>query len=144
MIGNIDWARLVKPICGAVEREFNVKLKVDTDALMELGAIAAKTTGRYEIAHPNPAKVAGHVVFWFRRIKPLSYADDTPAKCFAVNELAALWLGLAICNTHRGDESKAVLRLPPRIAKDWMASLRYNSHSPHALAMAFELFASDH
>jgi hypothetical protein len=144
MIGNINWMVLVNPICKSIEHEYNVKLKVDIDALMELGAIAAKTIGGYDIRHPNPAKVAGHIVFWFRRIKPLSFSDDTPAKCFAVNEMTALWLGLAICNTHRGNESKEVLRLPPRIAKDWIFSLRYNSHSPHALATAFELFASDH
>jgi hypothetical protein len=142
MIGNIDWVALVDPICQLIESTYDVKLKIDSDSLKELDAVATKTIGTYDIRHPNPAKVAGHVVFWFRRVKPLSYADDTPAKCFAVNEMAALWLGLAICDQHHGDESRIAMSLPARVAKDWISSLRYNSHSPHALATAFEVLAS--
>ena len=68
-----------------------------------------------------------------------SVSLKTASKYLAVNEEAALWLGLAICDQYFDDARAEAFKIAPRVLKDWVASLRYNSHSPHALAISYEL-----
>ncbi|RJF81880.1 hypothetical protein D3877_17435 [Azospirillum cavernae] len=144
MIGNIKWEELVCAVCQTIEERFDVLLDIDGEALDELDEIAKRTIGSYELAHPNPAKVAGHVVFWFRRLRPVTHRPESQNKLLVANETAALYLGLSICDLYRGEGSKETFHLPARVMKDWIASLRYNSHSPHAIAIAFEILTAEH
>lgn len=82
-------------------------------------------------------------MFWFRRLRPVTHRPESQNKLLVANETAALFLGLAICNQYSGDNSKEVFHLPARVMKDWVASLRYNSHSPHAIAIAFEILTEE-
>ena len=138
-LGNIDWQRLLGAVCADIEQRFQLELEVDTDELAELDRFAAKSLQSYDLDNPNAAKVAGHVCFWFRRVKPIRHAATSQNKYLSANEEAALWLGLAICDQYCDDRRAETFKIEPRILKDWVASLRYNSHSPHALAIAFEI-----
>ncbi|HYD63925.1 hypothetical protein [Azospirillum sp.] len=136
---NVDWQRVLHPVCDAIEAVYGVELEVDTDELAELERFADESLRSYRLTNPNAAKVAGHLCFWLRRLKPIRHAATSNAKLLAVNEVAALWLGLAICDQYFDNASAQSFKIDPRILKDWVASLRYNSHSPHALAIAFEI-----
>jgi hypothetical protein len=136
---NIDWQRLLAPVCDAIEKQYEVELEVDTDELAELARFADESLKSYQLQSPNAAKVAGHICFWLRRFKPISHAATSKSKLLAVNETVALWLGLSICDQYYDDVRAEAFKVSPRILKDWVASLRYNSHSPHALAIAFEI-----
>jgi hypothetical protein len=138
-LGNIDWRDLLNAVCTHLEQRFELDLEIDTDELAELERFASSSLGSYQLENPNAAKVAGHVCFWFRRVKPIRHAATSRNKYLAVNEEAALWIGLAICDQYYDDKRAESFKIEPRILKDWVASLRYNSHSPHALAIAFEI-----
>lgn len=138
-IGNIDWRTVISAACCYVENREGVGLDIDTDLLAELEIYANKSLRGYNIENPNAAKVAGHVCFWVRRVKPVLHKPDTIRKFLAVNEEVALLVGLAICQNYFDDARAESFKISPKILKDWVSSLRYNSHSPHALAIAFEL-----
>lgn len=136
---NIDWKRLLGSVCDTVEEFYEVKLQVDTDELAELERFSEESLKSYKLGSPNAAKIAGHLCFWLRRFKPIRHAPDSRNKLLAANEMVALWLGLAICDQYYDDARCRSFSIDQRILKDWVASLRYNSHSPHALAIAFEI-----
>lgn len=92
---------------------------------------------------PNVAKVAGHVVFWIRKLKPVSHSAGSVNKLLTINEVIGILVGVSICQHYFDDHSKAQIRFSDRIMKDWASSLRNHSHSPHSCAISFEFLASD-
>lgn len=142
-IGNIGWFGLLLDEAAAIEGDFGVKIAVEKAICFEIGRIVKDNLAATGLVHPNVAKIAGQVAFWIRKLKPLHIAADSPNFLLTVNELAALRIGLAICNTHKDDNSKAhAVSLPPRIFRDWVNSFRYHSHSPHSCMISFELLMS--
>ena len=139
VIDQVRWIDIVEEVCEDAERRFGLQLRID-EAVVEEMAIAAKNGLRgYGADQPNPAKVAGHVSFWIRRLKPVSHREDTVARLYVVNEWIALKVGLAICEEYFENQRKPSFDLPPRVLTDWVISLHVNSHSPHSLAFAFEI-----
>lgn len=144
-IANIDWRPIFTAACIHFEKEYKIRLRIDTDILDELELHVEKTLQHYQLTGPNVAKVAGHVCFWLRRLKPIHHHPNSRNKNTAINEEVALWVALSICADWHDDHSRQPIKqVPMRILKDWVTSLRINAHSPHALAIAFELIASDH
>lgn len=139
VIDQVRWLDLAEEIAARAEKKYNLRLSVDQCLLDEVAAAVKKSLGGYNMDSPNPAKVAGHVCFWFRRLKPIFHKDDSPARLHPINEWIALHLGLAICKEYFDDTCKVDFSVPGRILIDWVVSLHVNSHSPHSLAIAFEL-----
>ena len=136
---DIDWVAILVAACKSVEDQYDIKLDIDTDLIKELDDYIEYSLASYDMDSPNAAKVAGHVCFWLRRFKPITHESSSRAKYFAVNEEVALFVGLSICDQYFDDHRAETFNIDMRVLKDWVSSLRYNSHSPHALALSFEL-----
>lgn len=143
-IGNINWFDILQKEATSIERDFNVRIVIDKAVCLEIGRLVSDNLAATGLSRPNVAKIAGQAAFWIRKLKPLHLEADSPNYLLTLNELAALRIGLAICNTHKDDNSKAeVITLPPRIFRDWVNSFRYHSHSPHSSMISFELLMCD-
>ena len=141
MLDQIDWMTPLQRAVEHLEKKFDVLLALDSDVVAELTSHLQRTVDQIPMdTDPNVAKIAGHVAFWIRKLKPIGHEDSAEVKhrLLNVNELAALLVGAAICRKN----FKANLRLPNRIFFDWASSLRVNSHSPSSCAIAFELLAA--
>lgn len=138
-LGNIEWTRLLFAACTESERRKTISLEVDPDIVGDIEARAAESLNQYRISRPNAAKVAGHVCYWLCRLKPVRNVTGAPSRFLAINEEVALYVGLAICDEYFDDVRAESVSIDPSILKDWVTSLRYNTHSPYALAIAFEL-----
>jgi hypothetical protein len=142
MLKTIDWTTPLTRAVLQLERKFQVDLCLDSDIVAEIGSHLKRTVDAIPMdTDPNVAKIAGHVAFWIRKLKPITPDQNVKQqhKLLAANELAALLVGAAICRTN----FKADFRLPNRIFHDWASSLRINSHSPNSCAIAFELLTTD-
>lgn len=127
-----------------VERVCDLKLEIDADILKEISEQADGTLDQLNMnTMPNVAKVAGHVTFWIRKLKPVTHAKNSKNKLLTINEVIGILVGVGICQTYFDDKSKTGFSFPNRIMKDWAMSLRSHSHSPHSCAIAFEFLASE-
>lgn len=141
----IDWPPILHNACALVEKRQDITLCIDTDILNEIALKVEETLHALQMnTMPNVAKVAGHVAFWIRKLKPIYHAPASTGKLLTINEVVGILVGVGICQQYFDDHSRAALRLPARVMKDWAASLRNHSHSPHSCAIAFEFLASDH
>lgn len=111
------------------------------------------------IPNPNHFKVAGHIAFWVRKLKPfrvfrfstfIQYLDEreiahpfppemaqadesgSPLHLF-VNEMIAARAAFGIIRAHG-----TVLRPKPELVHDLITSLRYHSFSPSAIRIILE------
>ncbi len=142
-IRHVDWNAVFVRVVGEVESHYGLKLFIDATTIREVGERAGLSLESLNMdSVPNVAKVAGHVAFWIRKLKPVSFAPDSPNHLTVVNELVSLLVGVAICRTYFDDRSKGSFDIPPRILFDWVGSMRFNSHSPQSTAISFELMAS--
>lgn len=118
-------------------------LTLDRDIVREIAERARETVGSYNKDSPNVPKIAGHIAFWIRKLKPVAFEPDAREKFLAVNELASLYVALAFCDQYHQKRSRdyksVVSRLPPRVIVDWATTMRFHSHSPHSTAMIFEI-----
>lgn len=143
-ISNIDWFEILQKEATTLERELSIRIDIDERISLEVGRLINDHLQAIGLAHPNVAKVAGQVAFWIRKLKPLQLSKDSPNSLLTLNEMAALRIGLFICNTFKDDSSKdKKIALPPRIFRDWINSFRYHSHSPHSSMISFELLMCD-
>lgn len=134
MITDLKWRIILKEIASTLEERFQVDLMIDNYVLAEIEQMVRSSLKSYHLNDPNVPKVAGHISFWIRKLKPLSHAPGSQGVYTAINELASLMVGVSLCRRFGADSV-----IPPRILKDWATSLRLNSHSPHGTAIAFEL-----
>jgi hypothetical protein len=138
-----DWSQVLFDATTLCERSNDVKLCIDRDIVKEISEKANASLAALNMQTiPNVAKVAGHVAFWIRKLKPIYHAADTPNKLLTCNEVIGILVGIGICQRYFDDHSKQGIHLSSRVAKDWAASLRTHSHSPHSCAIAFEFFAT--
>jgi hypothetical protein len=143
--GTVDWKSICLKIMDWVERSFQLELSLNDAIFREVRLSTTYSLNQFRLPKPNIAKRAGVFAFWFRKLKPISYAENSPNYFSAINEMIALMAGLAICQTYKDDlinPDFAVANIPRRLLFDWIYSLRRNSYSPHSLTMAFELVAS--
>lgn len=144
MIANIDWSSILHRVVEHLEASLNVSLVIDDDIVREIQTQADETVKSFKKERPNVAKVAGSVAFWIRKLKPISHHEDCTRKYLAINELAGLYVGIAICGRYFDNAIRIDFnKINPRVVSDWAISLRRNAHSPHGLVMAFEILASD-
>ncbi|MBF0626272.1 MAG: hypothetical protein HQL82_15895 [Magnetococcales bacterium] len=136
MFSELNWRAVFQEHVEACERAFNMSLIVDLDIVNELESMVGRTILGYGLAKPNAAKLAGHVSFWIRKLKPISFAADSRHKYLAINELVGLWVGLSLCKRFGGQGFKMPSE---RIRVDWISSMRAHSHSPHGSALSFEM-----
>jgi hypothetical protein len=130
--------------------------QISQEALIHAGRSFGSIPG---IDNPNHFKIAGHLAFWIRKLKPfrifrlstvvahlekrgLSHPfpeamlkqenPDNPNALF-VNEIIAVNAAFGfICATG------TLLRPKPELVQDLIVSLRYNSFSPHAVRIILE------
>jgi hypothetical protein len=100
MIGDIDWQRVFQAAADEAERRLGLEdcLILDQDILAEVEQRARDTVASYGKKDPNTAKVAGHIAFWIRKLKPISFVDGAPKKFLAVNEAVSIIFALAFCD----------------------------------------------
>ncbi|MBF0426743.1 MAG: hypothetical protein HQL66_13090 [Magnetococcales bacterium] len=136
MSGPMSWRDLFGEVAGDFERKCKLALMIDDDVINELIKRVQGTLSGYNLDRPSPAKIAGHLSFWIRKLKPISFDPRCDRKYLAVNEMVGILLGLAICRRF----GKGNFALPPaRVRSDWVRSLRFHSHSPHSTALMFEM-----
>ncbi|GHV19868.1 hypothetical protein AGMMS49959_05940 [Planctomycetales bacterium] len=143
--GAVDWKRICLQVMNWVERNFQLELSLNDAIFREVRLSTTYSLNQFGLPKPNIAKRAGVFTFWFRKLKPISYAENSPNYFSAINEMTALMTGLAICQTYKDDlvnPDFTVANIPRRLLFDWIYSLRRHSYSPHSLTMAFELIAS--
>ena len=145
MISKLDWVKFLFAILGTVEDHLGCPdtLLLDRDIVREIAERARETVGSYNKESPNVPKIAGHIAFWVRKLKPVSFEQNATAKFLAVNELVSLYAALAFCDQYHERRSQhhrsVIYRLSPRVIVDWATTMRFHSHSPHSTAMTFEI-----
>lgn len=140
----VKWAPILESACALVEKRNDIVLMIDVDVVAEISIRVAETLKQLNMSTlPNVAKVAGHVAFWIRKLKPLAHAPESRNKLLTANEVVGVLVGVGICQQYFDDTARSKFRMPDRIMRDWVSSLRNHSHSPHSCAIAFEFLASD-
>jgi hypothetical protein len=140
----INWDLVLGDVADLCEREYDVKLEIDRDVVREIGVQTEITLEALKMdTMPNVAKVAGHVAFWIRKLKPIIHASDSPHKLLTINEVVGILVGVGICRHYFDDHSRVPFNISKRVMQDWALSLRKHSHSPHSCAIAFEFLASE-
>ena len=142
LLKHIRWRDIFDEIVNWTEEKFELCLIVDKEILKEIEVRAEETLRGYQLSRPNLAKIGSSLTFWIRKLKPISFAENSKARLFVINELVALLLGLSICMRYHDDYTKEDFSIPIRIFHDWVTSLRYNSHSPYGTSISFELLTS--
>lgn len=137
MIGTVDWYGILMHEAEIIEDTLQLKLVVNQPVVDELEEMAMKTLATFNQTKPSAAKIAGNVVFWIKKLKPVHTAQNSPNEFLLVNELLAVMVGIGICNLPTILPPTSVTMSEPTM-NDLIASLRYHSHSPNSLAMFFE------
>jgi hypothetical protein len=137
MLGTVDWYGVLMREAGVIEEKLDVRLVIDRRITDELGEMAKKTLVTFNQTKPSAAKIAGNVVFWMRKLKPIHIAQDSHNAYLLVNELLAVLVGIGICNLPTVMPPTKVT-MSKAMRNDLITSLRYHSHSPNSLAMFFE------
>ena len=143
MLKNIKWVDILYESATYMESAYALKIGLENEIIQEIQGKIEDSLGRVGVSDPNTAKTAGIVAFWIRKLKPLSIHPTSEYAFLPLNEYAALKVGLAICAKYFDDAKKAKFALTPRILRDWIFSLRYNSHSPHSSMISFEMLACE-
>lgn len=133
----IDWQIIVYDVAITLEKAFDTKLYIDRVTIDELDEKATQTLQSFNQDTPSYAKRAGNVVFWIKKLKPLSRAVGGKNDCRFINELLAVLVGVGICN-HKFNGTNEKMKIPSSMLQDLASSLRYHSHSPNSVALIFE------
>ncbi|MFA7242375.1 MAG: hypothetical protein WC091_19860, partial [Sulfuricellaceae bacterium] len=96
MLGSVDWYAILQREAGILEGILGLKLIIDRVAVDELEEMAKKTLASFNQDKPSAAKTAGNVVFWIKKLKPVSRAPDSPNDYRLVNELLAIILETSV------------------------------------------------
>jgi len=147
---NVNWKGLLYRVAEDTERQFasrgaKITICIQTAVVEDVGRQIERTIERDGIEQGNAAKIAGVTAFWIRKLKPL-YIEPTselPFDFTMINELVSVQVGVAICNEYFFDAGCKKAKVNSRVLKDWLISLRYNSHSPHSSLITFEMLASE-
>ncbi len=140
----IDWQKVLTDATDVCERRFGLFLVIDADIVGEIAVQANSSLAALNMnTMPNVAKVAGHVAFWIRKLKPVFHGEGSANKLLTINEVVGILVGVGICRRYFDEKAKKNFTLPDRIMKDWSMSLRNHSHSPHSCAISFEFLASE-
>jgi hypothetical protein len=137
MSRNVDWYQVLLREAAIIEKRLCVLLVIDRVAIDEIDEMSEKTLSSFNQTKPSVAKVAGNVVFWIKKLKPISRAADSENDYRLINELVAVLVGVGICNSQYGGTAHAV-NMTAQTLNDLVASLRYHSYSPNSVAMIFE------
>ncbi len=89
-IFNVNWEPIFDKVSSDLEEKFNISIEIDLQILEEInGAIKISLKG-YSMSNPNIAKIAGHVVFWIRKLKPIHHSnnENVKHKLLIINELS--------------------------------------------------------
>lgn len=140
---NVEWNKVLLNIVEWAEENYQLTLFIDAEVVEEISIRVRKSAADLNIAKPNVAKIAGLVTFWIRKLKPIWHHPESNKKILTINEKIAFLVGLSICRKYSDDTSRiAPYPYNDRIFSDWIASLRYNSHSPHSSMISFELIGT--
>lgn len=140
---HFNWDSVLIEAASMCERAYEIKLEIDRDVIREINMKANDTLEALNMSTlPNVAKVAGHVAFWIRKLKPVSHSLNNDNKLLTINEVIGILVGVGICRFYFADHSREHFVLSHRIVMDWATSLRNHSHSPHSCAISFEFLAS--
>lgn len=142
-LDQIDWEAVLNYAAAILEKNYSINLDIDIDIVREIKVNIEKSLSALEMdgSVPNVAKVAGHVVYWIRKLKPITHAQDSSHKLLTANESAAIVVGMSICRQYI--TSSFNFNPPKRVMFDWAVSLRKHNHSPHSCAITFELLVSE-
>lgn len=144
MIGNVKWEDLIFRACDTAETLFEIALEIDTDIVQELSEEIKRTIEQIGLNRPNVAKIAGHIVFWIRKLKPIHHSAQSENKYLAINEWVAVVVGIAVCriyfddNCIDQDNATKTVKTHSRLFNDFVGSLRVHSHSPSSSTITFE------
>lgn len=153
---------LVSPAVDRFEKLYGWTILVDSKVLEECGDKALETLGKLSgIPKPNALKMAGHLAFWIRKLKPFSlYNRDeqidllaslgvaSPASllppgpsptgfsALMVNELIAISVACGFVETYHSPKVSLTASAP--FINDLAVGLRYHSYSPSSLAILLE------
>ena len=118
MIGDLDWRQILMAAVKVSSQRLAINgdtLVVDNDILSEVEAKAHETVASYGKKEPNLAKSAGHITFWIRKLKPITYSAKAREKYLAINEYISVVCALAICdasNVRAHNYRSVMYRLP--------------------------------
>lgn len=136
MASQTDWHDVADQQARNIEKVKGVKILVDHAIVGDVARMIGLGLKNFHIPHPNSAKVAGLAAFWFNKLRPFSIDQASKRYFLQVNEVAALLIGLALCQL----ASKRPLHLSDRLMGDWITNFRYHVTSPHSSVTSFELF----
>lgn len=132
-----DFQKTIDRAAQIVSDRFDVDLAVDARIVSEIEAFCEKSLASFNQDDPSAAKIAGSMVFWIRKLKP---AAHTGSGYFpSANEYIAILCGVALVNSH-WREKKMHMQIRKEALIDFSRTLRFHSHSPHGLALMFEMF----
>lgn len=138
MLSDNDYATFIERAAQIVSKQFNVDLVVDHRIISEIKAHTAKSLDSFNQGAPNAAKQAANLAFWIRKLKP---AFCERGYFSLANEYISLLCGIAAINAALKKDRKSVI-VGQRPLTDFAHTLRFHSHSPHGLALSFDLFLS--
>lgn len=136
MLSDKDYETFIQGAANLVSKQFDVDLNVDLRVISEIKVHTERSLTAFNQDAPNAAKQAGNLVFWIRKLKPVS--NDNGYFGLA-NEYIALLCGIAVLNASLQKTGKKIV-LGKRPLTDFAHTLRFHSHSPNGLTLSFELF----
>ncbi len=136
-----DMRKFIEHSVNHYKQYYSMSLEINEVLLDEIEFRTLKSLNEFEKndGEPNGAKIAGILVFWIRKLKPIFILKESKNKHHLINEIAALMTGLAICNIYHIRKLKDKISISDRVFDDWIHSLHIHSHSPNSTAIAFEL-----
>ena len=82
----IDWTVPLVRAITHLEAAYKVKLSLDSDIVAEISSHLRRTMDAIPMdTDPNVAKIAGHVTFWIRKLKPIRERTQPAKLSFRLN-----------------------------------------------------------
>ncbi len=97
MSRNVEWYQVLLREAAIVEKRLGVLLVIDRVTIDEIDEMSEKTLSGFNQNKPSVAKVAGNLVFWIKKLKPISRAGDSENDYRLINELVAVLVGWLVC-----------------------------------------------
>lgn len=139
MATKFDLQLFIERAATIVSNRFDIDLAVDKRIVSEIEAFFDKSLESFNQNDPNAAKIAGTLVFWIRKLKPVAHTGSGYFP--SANEYIAILCGVSIINAHWAMKRQKMI-VPEVPLRDFSKTLRFHSHSPHGLALMFEMFMS--
>jgi hypothetical protein len=144
-LSKLDWVKILNHVTTKLEQLFKIQLYIEANIVTDIrNQLANLQLPSSSDLKAKIAKVAGHITFWIRKLKPVNFLPAAHANqnnFLTVNELAAILVGAGVIEHYKKIYPKNNLSftLPGPILSDWAYSYRYNVHSPDSCALAFEM-----